>query len=167
MRKAKEWNERVVSIRAEITRLSLSRGLLPKVCPVCGNILKGDWLETHHWGCGEGYWGYIEALKAGKLRRMCASCNRLLGLHPEAQAYNYSGEKWYWYRWFRIHGDRLYLDSTYTWEEQFEMLSEYFTSDKKRYLYPNFDGVERPWSRFLPVEEELFRKMLKELGYDL
>jgi len=119
-----------------ITQMSLQRGVIPGMCPICG--IPVEKLVVHHWEKEDGY------------RRMCASCNSLLGVI-------YRG---------------VYPES---WDEQFEALSKALME----YPVPSFDGREASWSVLVPEELEIlqgieasgmsrfivdFREVEKELG---
>lgn len=135
-------------LRGKITKLSLETGLIPSVCPICKNGLPSGKLEEHHWGPES----QEKAIRLGNSRRMCPPCNRLLGLGGGPESL-YSS----WGRKFSGHRKRLYFGD-YTWEEQFTLLSVYFRSPRKKAKYPNFDGKEGDWSRFLSLEEEIYER---------
>lgn len=149
-------------LRAKITRFSLGIGIIPKICPICKNSLPGGILEEHHWGTKRGQEGQFEAFRLGKTRRMCKSCNQILGpCMGQVDIVGRGRSVRFWVKRFQEHISRLY-DTTYTWEEQFGLLSEYFRSSYKEGKYPNFDGIEGGWSRFLPIEEDIYRKIIRE-----
>ena len=117
----------------------LVRRELSQVCVKVGIVPKvcplclnpTEYFELHHWRIR-----YLETafFQQGYYRRMCPSCNRVL----------------------------VWCGFRKPWEEQWRFLCKYYTRNKKRRLeYPNFDGVERGWSRFLPIEEKLYRKVLE------
>lgn len=115
--------------------------MLPKdtACPICGNT---SWkripLVIHHWGPTT----RLEAIRLGKYRRMCDSCNHLLRNV--------------------VFDGRLYTDDI-TWEEQWLYLCGRFSWDTT--CYPNFDGVEKNWSKLTQKELVLVgRKSWMEVG---
>ena len=140
-------------IRSKVTKFSLDRGLIPMVCPICHNKLERGKLEEHHWGCKS----QDEAFEKGNTRRMCAGCNRLLGRGggPES-LYSKMGR-------LSEARTRSIEDEDLTWDEQWELISSYFK--RQRVKYSKFDGEEKPWSQFLPIEEEILRKF-QALGVD-
>lgn len=133
-------------LRSSITRFSLEVGIIPKICPICKNPLISGKLEEHHWGSKDKW----EAVRRGDVRRMCPSCNRLLGLGGGPVSL-YSK----WGRLFKEHKKQLYMEG-YTWEPQYRLLEEYFRSSRVRMRYPDFDGNEGLWSRFLSIEEYVY-----------
>ena len=114
-----------------VTNSSLQEGLVPWICPICGNpplVYDDKFLVIHHWGSGS----KLEAIQDGRYRRMCRGCNSYLGI-----CYGLSMCSWYFP----------------TWEEQFETLSERFRNMPK--VYPHFGRKEEAWSKFLPKELEI------------
>jgi len=138
------------ALRGRITKFSLEVGIIPRICPICKNTLLSGKLEEHHWGSKD----KGEAIRLGNVRRMCPSCNRLLGLGGGPGSL-YSK----WGRLFRSHKDLLYVEG-YTWEAQYELLSGYFGRRIMRNRYSNFDGIEGEWSMFLPIEEDIYGQIV-------
>jgi len=133
-------------LRGSVTKFSLEVGILPSICPICKNPLISGKLEEHHWGSrNKG-----EAIRLRNVRRMCPSCNRLLGLGGGPVSLHSK-----WGRLFKEHKKQLYVGG-YTWKPQYELLSQYFRSVGVKYRYPNFDGKEGVWSRFLSIEEYIY-----------
>ena len=150
------WAWRVrneLAIRVGISGVCIRMGIVPGVCPICLN--PHSTLEFHHWG----FKYNLTAFRQGNYRRVCPSCNRILS--PLYRDVRVSKRYRYWTKRFLEHGGRLYTDRGYTWEEQFSLLSEYFGSFLKLGQYPNFDGIEREWSRPLPIEERLYKQVLE------
>lgn len=142
--------DRGFRLRSEITAWSLKEGIIPKVCPLCGNGLPDGKFEWHHWGSRR----EDEADRLGKCRRMCRSCNRILGIGVRD-----GGLGRLWRRLFPSGEGGIFSDEM-TWEKQWEFLCAYYKDKDKRGKYPNLDGIEKDWSRLLPVEEEIYKKIM-------
>lgn len=107
----------------QLNRSSLSKGVVPRVCPICKNKLeesylllpRRDTLGIHHWG-GDDLW---ESVRKGKYRRMCSSCNSTLGGFFKGK----------------------YPSS---WDEQYEALTTIIPGWIP--FHPSFDGKEGWWS---------------------
>jgi len=112
-----------------ITGFSFSHGIIPLECSICGEPLGGPRnLVFHHW-LGSYKW----ALDNSYYRRICSSCNSLLG------------------RLFKgIYPPR--------WEDQFAELSRYMGNRRK--VYANFKGKEGWWSLITPREVREVRKLV-------
>ena len=151
-----------------VSRVCVKVGIVPKVCPVCLNPT--EFFRFHHWGFKE----LEAAFRRGSYRRICASCNQLLGFGPQNPNRG-DGRILRWrfgQDWREKESERLELVKLWSWEAlgqrmytlemtwkgQYSLLSRYFRLYEEK--YPNFDGVEREWSRFLPIEEELYRRVL-------
>ena len=141
------------TLRIRLSRWSLRENIISKVCPLCGNGLPDGKLEWHHWGTKhEG-----EADELGKCRRMCRSCNRILGI-----GVTNGGLGKLWRK--GLYNEEMFTDRM-TWERQKEFLYSYYRDKDKKERYPNFDGIEKDWSRLTSIEEEIYRKIIGRSSY--
>jgi len=125
----------------KVSKVSLARGLIPNICPICKNppfVDDGKFLVIHHWGPLTNT--KLECIEGGMYRRMCYSCNAYLGKNLPLLSWLYTKNA--------------------DWEGQYVVLSERCRSQKK--YYPNFDEVEGEWSKFLPAEYRVYEELLKE-----
>ncbi len=124
-----------------ITENSLEKGLIPSTCPLCGNSIPPKEklsLVIHHWGNGS----KSQAIGKGNYRRMCFSCNILLGT---ADFDTYS--------------------SKMDWATQRNYLFEHLSLNKR--ILGNsskFTGQEGNWSKLLDSElDDFFLQIRTEL----
>ena len=131
------FGKKLTSLSAwqKVSKVSLERGLIPKVCPVCKNppiVDGGRFLVIHHWGAAT----KLEAIRLGNYRRMCYSCNAYL--KNLDLGWLYSGDS--------------------DWEGQYSFLARRFKDNGRQ--YPNWDGAEGEWSKFLPIENKVYEELL-------
>jgi len=137
------------NLRIELSRWALGEGIIFRVCPLCGNGLPDGKFEWHHWGTRR----EDEADRLGKCRRMCRSCNRILGIGVRDGKL---GKLW---RSLFGKGTGGIFSDEMTWERQWGFLCAYYGDKDKKEKYPSFDGVEGNWSRLTPIEEGIYRKV--------
>jgi len=111
-----------------LNRLSLEAGLIPKKCPMCKELVEA--LEVHHWN-----FLWEDAVRLGLYRRMCSSCNQILG------------------RLFKGEEPRY----PWKWEDQWGELKSYLESSPS--VYRHFDGREGSWGVVLRVEIREFPRL--------
>jgi hypothetical protein len=121
----------------KVSKISIERGLVPKQCPICKGFPiteEGKFLILHHWGPQD----KLTCIRNGSYRRMCHSCNSYLK---------------------KLDLGWLYSKEA-TWEGQYSFLRKRFIDNSKQ--YPNYDGTEGQWSRFLKEEIKIFEELLIE-----
>ena len=105
------------SLLRSLTKRAMEQGVIPRACPMCKNEV--DELVLHHWG------------DSGSYRRMCASCNSVLG--------------------------KMFEGTYPSWDEQFAALKKHIEQSAKA-SYPNFDGSEGWWSVVSDAELKLIEE---------
>ena len=119
----------------KVSKESIARGIIPNICPVCKNppiVDNGRFLVLHHWGPSS----KLDCLREGNYRRICGSCNSYL-----------------------MHVDLGWLYSIDAdWKGQYELLARRCSNNPR--VYPDFDGIEGDWSKFVPEENKIYEEMV-------